>query len=480
MRLFIRDGLVMTIDSDRRVISDGAVVVEGNRIVAVGKASDLEAEYSSHRVMDASGMIVMPGFVNAHGHFFATIMRGPKDDGRRLSRRTYDGRQAHGKYYWNAAEWHLDREDCYASTMLTAVEMIKSGMTCADDHMYLNFDKHAIDGVAQGVVDSGIRVMLGRSCWDMPGLTPDELIEDFDTAVAETERVISEWHGKGNGRVQVQGDAAQLSQSSDRIIVAMKELADRHGLSYTTSVCERLGARYYDLRRGDPSLARFGGRSIEYLQHLGVLGPTTKIVHCLHDITEREIDILAETQTSVAHCPVANAKGRARVVPVPRMLEKGVTVGLGTDSTLGNDMFLQMKACAFLHKVNDGDIRVMPAEKAIELATIDSAKSMQLDAELGSLETGKKADIILLSMDAPGFTPNLLPVKDFVYTAANGSMVDTVIIDGQIVMEGRVIKTFDETAVLRAGEDAARRVMRAAGHLERDPSYLTPPPWKYV
>ena len=139
-----------------------------------------------------------------------------------------------------------------------------------------------------------------------------------------------------------------------------------------------------------------------------------------------------------------------------------------------------MKICALLHKTNLGDGTAMTAEKVIEMSTIESAKAMQLDSELGSLEAGKKADIILLDMDSPGLTPNLLPVKNIVYSAANGNSVDTVIIDGKIVMENRVIKTFDEKEAYKAGEEAGQRLIRLSGHLERNPLYLKPLPWNYI
>jgi 5-methylthioadenosine/S-adenosylhomocysteine deaminase len=165
------------------------------------------------------------------------------------------------------------------------------------------------------------------------------------------------------------------------------------------------------------------------------------------------------------------------------MLERGVTVGLGTDGASTNDsldLFQAMKFCALLHKVNLGDRSVMPAEKVLEMSTIDSAKALQLDHEIGSLEPGKKADIILLDMDTPGLTPNLLPVKNLIYSAANGNSVNTVIIDGKIVMEDRVIKTFDEKKAFKNGEKAGQKIISQSGYIEKDPEYLKPPPWKYM
>jgi 5-methylthioadenosine/S-adenosylhomocysteine deaminase len=476
--MLIKNGLLITLDPERRVITNGSIAIEEDKIVAIGKTNELEKEYSSSEVLDANRKIVMPGLVNAHNHIYQSIIRGLSGDGRSSHRRETS------KYFWNIDILkNLGKEECYAAGMLAAVEMLKSGITCTQDGEFINFHKDAIDGIAQSVLDSGMKVALGRACWDMPDLAPEEYIEDVSTAIKESERVISKWHGKGNGRIIIRGESSQLSQVSDEMILATKELARKHGLGWTMHVSPRIGIDKHDLRSDDPSMNRYNKRGIEHLRNLGVLGPDTLLIHCTL-ITNREIAILAKTNTAVSHCPVANAWGGDPIVtPVPYMLDRGITVGLGTDGAETNDslnLFQTMKICAMIHKVNLGDGRAMTAEKVLEMSTIDSAKAMQLDNQIGSLEKGKKADIILIDMDTPGLTPNLLTVKNLVYAASHGNSVETVIIDGKIVMEDRVIKTFDEKEALRAGEDAGQRIVRKSGHLERDPFYLTPAPWKYL
>jgi 5-methylthioadenosine/S-adenosylhomocysteine deaminase len=230
-------------------------------------------------------------------------------------------------------------------------------------------------------------------------------------------------------------------------------------------------------------MKRYGGRAIEYLDSLKVLGPDSLLIHCTF-ADNGDISILAKTGTPVAHCPVANAwAGRARVAAVPAMLEQGVTVGLGTDGALTNnslDLFQAMKFCALIHKVNTDSSTAMAAEKVIEMSTRDSAKALSLEDQVGSLETGKKADIILLDMKSPGLTPSLLPVKNLVYSSASGRPVDTVIIDGKTVMEEGVILSFDEAEAYERGEAAAFRMLELSGRLDGEPDYLNPGPWKYM
>jgi len=474
--LLIKNGYVITMDEKRRVVSDGAVAVEDGRIVAVGKTDVLEKEHASEEILDASGKIVMPGLVNAHNHIYQTIMRGTSDDRRR-------GRTRRSKYRWDIDLLeNLDRESCHAAGMLAAAEMLRSGITTTQDSHYINFHRDSIGGIAQSVIDSGIRVILGRGCWDVPGLAPEELSEDIDTAMKECDRVVESWHGR-DGRVDVRIEASLISQCTDEMIQATKAKAEEHGLGWVIHHQERLAVNPVDPRRGDPELARFGGRAIEFLEHLGVLGPRSLMVHSTF-ADNREIAILARTGTSVAHCPVANAwAGRAVVAAVPAMIERGVTVGLGTDGALTNDsldLFQAMKFCALIHKVNYGDPRAMTAEKALEMSTVDSAMALCMDDRVGSLEPGKEADIILMDAKSPGLTPMLLPVKNIVYSAASGRSVDTVIVGGRVLMEEGEITAFDEAEAYERGELAARRLVELSGKLDREPDYLKPEPWKYT
>ena len=472
----VENGLLITMDADRRVIVDGAVAVEDGLIVAIGKSSELRAEYGSDEVIDATRKVVMPGLVNAHSHLFAMFSRGLGADGSRGRARE------EREYSWDIERLSLlDRDTCHVSASLAALEMLRNGITTTQDSHYINFHGDAIDGVAEAVVGSGMRVVLGRGCWDAPGLAPQELTEDVSKATRETERFIRRWGGAGGGRVNVRVEASMLAQCTDEMFLATKDLARRLDVGWATHLQYRLATSRTDPRRDDPAMGRYNGRAVEYMEDLDVLGPDSLLIHCTH-VEGREIRILARTGTPVAHCPIANAWGGNPVVtPVPTMLERGVTVGLGTDSVATNDsldLFQAMKICALIHKVNMGSSTAMTAEKALEMSTVDSAKALGLESEVGSLEPGRRADIILLDRDYPGMVPSFNPVKNLVYGLGGGGAVDTVIVDGETVMEGGKVLTMDEGEVYSRAEEAGRDLLRSLGRLDFDASHVDPSPWK--
>lgn len=217
----------------------------------MGKTSALEKDYESDEVIDATRKIIMPGLINAHNHIFQTIIRGLSDDKKRGPERLKS------KYYWNTdIDRHLDRDACYAAGMLGAVEMLRSGITTTQDSHFINFHRDSIDGIAQSVVDSGMRVVLGRGCWDVPGLAPEEFTENVNTAVRESEKVISNWHGKADGRIIIRIEASTLAQCTDEMIQATKNLATRHGLGWAIHYQKRIGEYAFDLRADDPAMKR--------------------------------------------------------------------------------------------------------------------------------------------------------------------------------------------------------------------------------
>lgn len=471
----IANGTVITMDPERRIISDGAVVVEGDKIVAVGKISKLKKDFPTTQVIDADNRMILPGLVNTHSHLFAMFSRGMGvDGGRGIARRE-------SEYSWDVERLSLlDGKVCRASADLAVLEMLSSGITTTQDSHYINFHSDAFDKIAQSIVDSGIRAVLGRGCWDAPGLAPDEKTETVEEAVRESERAINRWHGKGDGRVNVRVEASMLAQCTDEMMVATKELAESKQVGWATHLQYRLANSRTDPRRKNSDLERYDGRAVEYLESIGVLGPESLLIHCTN-IDEYEIDILAKTKTPVAHCPNANAWGGNPVVtPVPSMLRKKVTVGLGTDSVATNDsldLFQTMKFCALIHKVKQGSYTAMTAEKVLEMSTIDAAKALCLEKQVGSLEPGKKADIIVLNTYVPGLVPSFKPVKNIVYGLACGRAVETVIVDGKIVVDRGVLKTMKEETIYRTAEKVGRDVLRRNGNLGAESRYLDASPW---
>lgn len=470
--MIIKNGYVVTMDADLKVYTDGALVYEEDSIVDVGKSEEVLRKHSDDEVIDAKGMMVLPGFVNTHNHLYQTIMRGLSDDG--------EGMRPEG-YRWDIDLLRgLDREACYASGMMSYAEMIRSGITCTQDSHYINFHGDSIDGVAQSAKDADFRLVLGRGSWDLQGLAPEELTEDIDTAVKESKRVSKRWHD--GDMTKVIYEASLLSQVSDELILETKRAATDEGLGWGMHIQGPLASHKDDPRTGKDEFGRYSGRAIEYLQSLGVLDPESLLVHCTFT-TNREIPILAQTGTPVAHCPCANAwAGRSIVTPVPSMLDMGVTVGLGTDGAMTNnslDMFHAMNFAALINKVNYGTTRAITAERILKMSTSLGAKALCIEDMVGSLEVGKKADIVLVDMKAPGMAPAILPIKNLIYSATS-TCVDTVIINGKTVMEDRKLLTLDEEKTVVEAEKQAWRLVEGSGHPERYPDFLKRGKMKYI
>jgi len=462
--MIIKNGYVVTMDEELKVIRDGAVVFDEDRIIEVGKTTDVLKKHHDDEVLDAKCMMVLPGFVNTHNHLYQTIMRGLGDDG--------DGMRPAG-YRWDIDLLRgLDKEACYASGIMSMVEMIRSGITCTQDSHYINFHGDSIDGIAESARAAGVRLVLGRGSWDLKGLAPTELTEDIGTAIKESRKVSKRWND--GDMTKVIYEASLLSQVSDELILETKRAAREDGLGWGMHIQGPLASYKDDPRTGDKCLRRYGGRAIEYLHSLDVLGPDSLLIHCTF-ISNREIPILAQTGTPVAHCPCANAwAGRSIVTPVPSMLDIGVTVGLGTDGAMTNnslDMLHAMNFAALINKVNYGTTKAMTAERILNMSTIQAARALCLDNQVGSLEKGKKADIILIDLKAPGIAPAILPVKNLVYSATS-TCVDTVIINGKKVMERRELLTLDEEKAVEESEKQAWRLVEGSGHLDLYPDFL--------
>ena len=462
--MIIKNGYVVTMDEELRVYNDGAVAFFDDKIIEVGKTDEVLRNHSDDEVIDAIGKMVLPGFVNTHNHLYQTIMRGLGDDG--------EGMRPPG-YRWDIDLLRgLDKDACYASGAMSMIEMIKSGITCTQDSHYINFHIDSIDGIAESARDAGMRMVLGRGSCDLHGLAPEELTEDIDTAIKESRKVSERWH---NGdMVNVIYEASLLSQVTDELILETKRAAREDRLGWGMHIQGPLAPHRTDPRTGNEKFNRYSGRAIEYLNSLDVLGPDSLLVHCTFT-TNREIPILAQTGTPVAHCPCANAwAGRSIVTPVPSMIDCGVNVGLGTDGAMTNnslDMMHAMNFAALINKVNYGSTKAMTAERILEMSTIMAAKALDIEDKVGSIKAGKKADLVLVDMKSPGMTPAILPIKNLVFSATSTS-IDTVIINGKTVMDDRKLLTLDEEKTVENAEKQAWRLLEGSGHLERYPEFL--------
>ena len=444
----IKNGTVITVDKERRIIRDGAVAIQGNRIAAVGKAADLERDYTAGRVIDAGQMIIMPGLVNSHLHFYHTMHRGLAPENL--------GGWPWSNFVHSRVATVLTPEDEIFGGLTVLLETLRSGTTTVFESGSYN-----PAAVIEGISKIGMRGRMGRRTYDKAILGHDWLIDDTDTCIRENLKFLEKYkEGYNGGLIEACVVVVGIGRVSDRLYVESKKMADK----YETSLNVHLAAM---LEEVTDTRMKTGHRPVEHMHALGVLDSNVALIHMVH-VTEREIDMLAETGTQVIHCPSTALKlsyGLSSVGRFPEMVAKGVNVGIGTDaSDCSNyaDMIRLMYLAAALPKDYRYDPNAGSAETAIEMATINGAKAIGMEDEIGSLEAGKKADVILVSMKQPEWFPLYSEVQNLVYSAA-GDSVRTVFIDGKIVMEDRVVKTVDEEEVLARCQELSKGILERSG-----------------
>lgn len=425
--IIIKNGIVATLDNHGRVFEDGAVLIENDRIIAVGDTREVEKKDKADVVIDARKKAVLPGFINTHVH--SGLIRGTAED----------------LPLWEWLRKHVDpkhkalrSDDAYAAAALCYCEMIKAGITSALD-MYRFMDR-----CADAAEETGIRAFLAPYVADKPGY-------DYFEKLGDNEKLIKTRNGTANGRINVWVGLEHLIYCSEEAFRKAREYADKYNVGIHTHGEESL-EMYQRLSK------EHGKRPIEIFRDYGILGPKTVLAHCVW-LSPIEIEILAKTRTSVAHCPVSNMKLASGVAPVPELIRKGVNVGLGSDGVKENnrlDLIQEMKVAALMQKVHQLDATLMSAPQVLRMATVNGAKALGMENELGSLEAGKKADIAIIDLKKPHLSPLLLGefsnvIANIVF-AAQGSDVETVIIDGKIVMEKRVLKTVNEEEVMERAD----------------------------
>ncbi|MGZ7120206.1 MAG: amidohydrolase family protein, partial [Methanobacterium sp.] len=376
--------------------------------------------------------VLMPGIVNTHTHLSMNLLRGLADD---LPLDTWLN-----DYIW-PVEANLTGDYCYAGALLACVEMIKSGTTTFNDMYFF------MDHVARAVDEAGLRGMLCHGMIDLG----DE--EKRKAEFKETMRIIQNCHNTAEGRIKVAFGPHAAYTCSEELLRWVREKADKMGLKIHMHVSET----EFEVQQVREA---HGSRPFEYLDEIGFLGDDLIAAHAVW-LSDKEIEIIKEENVSLSHNPASNMKLASGVSPVSRLISSGVNVSLGTDGAASNnnlDMIEEMKIAALLQKVNNMDSTVLPAQKVFEMATTGGAKALGLQDEIGTIEVGKKADLVLLNMETPHLTPFRHPVSHLVY-AANGSDVDTVICNGQILMKNKELEVLDETEVIKLAEDAAEELL---------------------
>jgi 5-methylthioadenosine/S-adenosylhomocysteine deaminase len=448
--LIVDNGTIITLDARRRTITDGCIVVTRGRIEAVGKSSEMRKLHHADRRIDASGKFVFPGLVNTHTHSFQALLKGLGDD------KPYTDwfPQVTGP---SAAK--LTPDDCYIAALLTCIDAIRSGTTCILDFMYAHPCADLSDEIVQAFRKIGIRGILARGIIDTgedSGALP-EIVQDLQAALNDCERLFKTYNGLDD-RIYVWIAPCSIWTVTRECIEASRILADKLKMHITSHVSEVPFER-------ENSLRRFGMRDLEFMDRLGLTGPDMLAVHCV-DVTRSDIAILGSKHVKVSHNPICNMYMSSGVAPVPQILRAGVTVSLGTDGAASNnnqDMIQTLKTTALLHKLNDAhDPAEITCEKVLEMATIDGARSLGLDAEIGSIEVGKRADIVIMDFLRANTTPVHYPASTLVYSASNAN-VETVIVNGGIVLENGRMLTVDEDSILKLGQEKAQALMYRAG-----------------
>ena len=418
--ILVLNGTLLTMDSRGTQFKNGAVAIEGEKIVALGSAADFSL-WNVSRIIDAHGGIIMPGLVNAHTHAAMTCFRGLADD---LPLMTWLND------YIFPAEAKLDYEKVYCGTLLACAEMILSGTTCFCD-MYL-FE----DAVASAAKYAGMRAVVGEVLYDFPSPNYGPIEQGFEY----TEMLIKKWKNDPLITIAVEPHSPYLC-STDLLKRAFS-LAEKNNIPLVIHVSETES-------EVQKSKEKHGLTPIGLLADLDVLSPNLLACHCVA-LTDEDISLLQRFDVKVSHNPESNMKLASGIAPIPELFKAGVCVGLGTDGCASNndlDMFLEMDNAAKLHKVNTFDPTVMDANTMLKMCTIDGARSLGLDDITGSLEPGKRADIIIIDTHKPHLTPMYNPISHLVY-AVKGSDVATSIINGKVVMEdGRLLTLIVEDII---------------------------------
>jgi 5-methylthioadenosine/S-adenosylhomocysteine deaminase len=446
--LLIHNAKVITMASDRTIYDDGAVAVIGSRIVAVGPRSEVERHWTSQEVVDASGGLVMPGLIDGHNHPGHYLSRGLGDDAGILD-------VLYGRLYpYEAA---CDDEDVYVGALANFVEMVSTGTTCFCDP-----GGYHVQAAARAAQEIGLRGIFSRSTRDLyddDHPLPQNLKETTATTVERAIETVEGLHGAADDRLRAWFSLRVPYNVSDELCVAVRDLASKYAVGIHSHVCAQSG-------ENEASIERWGMRVLERFRRLGLLGPNLYLVH-MGWVTDEEIARLASNDVKVAHCPSASmhgAYGNISRKTIPKMVDQGIAVSLGTDSvTAGRilDMFRVMYLAACSHKDATLDPQVMGPYRALEMATIGGARAIMWEDQIGSLEVGKKADLIVVDTQSPAWHPMGDPVRTLVYSGF-GQSVRTVVVDGRVIMRDRVFPRTDVAALMKAVEEHADLVLARA------------------
>ncbi len=433
--VIISNGLVLTMDGDASVIENGAVAIDRENIIAVGTQKEINAKYISRQTIDATNHMIMPGLINSHTHSAMTCFRGMADD--------IELMDWLNNYIFPAEAKNVNPDLAFWGSMLACAEMIKSGTTTFCD-MYIFEDE-----TAKAAKQAGMRCLLGEVLFDFP--SPN--CETPAKGLEYTRMLIEKW--ADDSLVNIMVEPHSLYTCSPSLLIDAKALADQYNVPIATHFLENK-AEAKQLRK------TLGKRATEFLKDINYLDERFFAFHCVC-MDEDDIKIFADSGCKVVHNPESNMKLASGVAPISSMLDHGIVVGLGTDGCASNnnlDMFQEMDTAGKLEKVERLDPTIMSASTVTRMATCDGARVLGMENFTGSIKSGMKADIILIDLNKPHLTPMYNPYSHLVY-AVNGSDVDTVIINGKIIMKNRQLLTINEAAVIEKVKEIARSIKKS-------------------
>jgi 5-methylthioadenosine/S-adenosylhomocysteine deaminase len=415
-------GTIVSMDQDRRIIEDGAIVIQKGKITKIGKRAEVMSKIRAKQTVDAKGKVIIPGLINTHTHVPMTLFRGIADD--------LDLNDWLTKYIFPAEGKNVSEDFVRAGTRLGLAEFIRGGTTTYCDMYYFE------DAIADETFKAGLRGVLGETVIDFP--VADN--KTFAEAIAYSEKFIKKWQ-KNALITPAIAPHAPYTVSEEHLKQAGKVADDLKAPLIIHLAEDRKELKFVADNKN-------GLRPIEYLEKIGLLNSKTIGAHVIY-ANEDEIEVLKKYGVGVAHCPQSNMKLAAGVAPIPQMLASGLDVGLGTDGAASNNdlsMWEEMDTAAKLHKVFSFDPKVVSALQAFEMATIGGAKALDLDDKIGSLETGKRADIVIVDFDELHQTPFYNMYSHLVY-ATKSSDVRSVLVEGKFLMKDRKLLTLNETLI---------------------------------
>lgn len=435
--ILIRNAVVMTMNHDNQIFT-GDVLIEGSRIAQMGERLDTQ---NVERVIEAGGKVLLPGFVQTHIHLCQTLFRGRADD---LSLIEWLKEKI-----WPLEAAHSE-DSVYYSAMLGIGELIRSGTTTILDMETVHYTESAF----QAIKESGIRALSGKVMMDHGTEVPLALQENTQKSLQDSVDLLEKWHGAENGRIQYAFCPRFVVSCTEELLIGVRDLSAKYGVMVHTHASENQG----EIAMVE---AERGMRNVVYLDHIGLAKPNLILAHSIW-LDEEEKRIIRERGVKITHCPGSNMKLASGVAEIPHLLEQGIDIGIGADGAPCNnnlDMFQEMRLTAYMQKVKHGPT-IMNAKTVLRMATMGGAKVLGLENEIGSIETGKLADLQLLDLEDfhvyPSFDADWY--SRVVYAATRGD-VDTVLIDGQVVMENKIVRTVDKKVVLKEADRSLKKLI---------------------